>query len=110
MDKQQQLLEVKRKILEHLVPLVINQGGDPSERADTVLSIIELGNSSADLFDKALSIINTVEDNSLRTDFLMRLLGNVQAELSIDGSSEEALAQPADPVMPQNTAADQSQG
>lgn len=84
MDKQQQLLEVKRNILDSLVPLVIESDGDPNERADTVLSIIELGNASVELFNKALEIITRIEDTSIKTDFLMRLLGNVQSELSAE--------------------------
>lgn len=89
MDKQQQLLEIKRKILDTLVPLVVNQDGEPTERAETVLSLIDLGNSSPDLYNSALEIVNKVEDTALRTDYLMRLLGSVQADLS-DEVTEEA--------------------
>lgn len=88
MDKQQQLLEVKRNILDNLVPLVIESNGDLGERADTVLSIIELGNASVDLFNKALEIITHIEDTSVKTDFLMRLLGSVQSELSAEVPAE----------------------
>jgi hypothetical protein len=90
MDTQQQLLQVKQGILEDLLPLAIEGQGAPEERAETVLSILELGNTSPELYVKAREIIGSIEDKTLRADLLMRLLGNVQLALSSLAGPEES--------------------
>jgi hypothetical protein len=111
MDTQQQLLEVKRKILDSLVPLVISQDGDSAERAETVLSLIQLGNSSVDLYSSAYDIINSVEDKAIKTDLFMRLLGSVQVSLSDQLPIEApAVVTPAESAFSEASQSDNQQG
>ena len=92
MDKQQQLLEVKRKIITNLVPLVIDGEGEPAERADAVLSMIDFGNAAPELYEKGLEIITQIDDDTVKRDFLLRLLGSLQLDLGAD-TTEPAVEQ-----------------
>lgn len=82
MSRQEQLLGIKQRILNTLVPLVIDGQGDPIERADAALAIIELGDASPELYEKTLDVISRLDDVDTKTDLLMRLLANVQSGLN----------------------------
>lgn len=109
MSRQEQLLGIKQRILNTLVPLVIDGQGDPIERADAALAIIELGNASPELYEKTLDVISRLDDADTKTDLLMRLLANVQSGLNGGELTDEpSAAQVEVPVLPEAEAQAQS--
>lgn len=75
------LLELRKQINDSLLPLVLSADGDPQERADLLLGMIETGNHDEAVFKKAFEVVNAIEDPTQKSENLFRLLGEVESSL-----------------------------
>lgn len=82
------LLELRKQINDSLLPLVLDGEGDPRERADLLIGMIQAGNEDESLYRKAFEVVNNIDDTQQKTDYLFRLLGEVETSLQTIDDSE----------------------
>lgn len=91
-DRQQQLLNLKQKVVNNLVPLMLEGDGSPEEVAETALNMIELGAVPTELYAKVFDTVTKIENPQAKAEYLTRLLGVIQTELSKNVSETEEVA------------------
>ena len=75
------LTSVRQQILDSLLPLIMNDNGDPAERFSLIVSAIKAGAGTDELYDKALEVAGAIENEEDRRVALYDLLGEVEADI-----------------------------
>ena len=99
---QDQLLNLRAKIVDSALDLILKGTGEPSERFTFLLSIIRTGRSDKALLTKAYELASSIEDEDTRLSALLDLLDEVQFDIDRNGSDEdETPVAPSDPAREQ---------
>lgn len=80
MDREH-LIVVRQRILDSLLPLIMDGDGEPAERFSLIVSAIRAGAGTDELYDKAFEIANAIEDAGDKRAALYELLGEVEADM-----------------------------
>lgn len=81
MDKDQ-LVSLRDKILEDVVPLVIDGAENGSDRFDLLLRVIRAGNANSSLYARAYESAKAIEDKNDRLEALLSLLDEVDFDVN----------------------------
>jgi hypothetical protein len=93
MDKDQ-LVSLRDKILEDVVPLVIDSAENGSDRFDLLLRVIRAGNANSDLYARAYDSAKAIEDNNDRLEALLSLLDEVDFDVNQFDQADTKIEQP----------------
>lgn len=80
MDKNELLL-LRKQILETVSPLVLNGEGDARSQLGLLLDVIRSGGGGADIYKKAYELANGIEDQGERASALLELLSEVELDI-----------------------------
>lgn len=92
MDKQQ-LLDLRQKIVDLAMPIVMDNDGSPEEKASLMLDIIRAGSADNSLYSKTFEAIQKIEDKDVKVGLLLDFLSEVESGIeNIDSQSKSANA------------------
>lgn len=79
--KEEDLTKLRSNILEDIVPLVVSDSEDPSERFSLLLRLIQSGGADEDIYQNAYVCAKSIHDSRDRLRALMALLDEVDFDL-----------------------------
>ena len=106
----EQLEELRQKILESVVPLIIDSADTGSDKFSLILRLIQSGNADQTMFDRAYKSASTIEDSGERLNALMALLDEVEIDLTRSEEEEDdSELETSEPEPPQEQAKHQDE-
>ncbi|MCL2870004.1 hypothetical protein FWF48_04380 [Candidatus Saccharibacteria bacterium] len=82
MDKDK-LLTLREKILSKSLPLVMGDNDNKQAQFETILRIIQAETiNNEDIYEKAFDVADSIDDESAKMDAMMRLLDEIDYQLS----------------------------
>ncbi len=85
----QELLGIRKQILDSALPLILESRATPEERFDLTLRFMQLsgGDWAVELYRKAYEMAVSFDSSEDKLDALLRLLGEI--DMTIDSQSED---------------------
>ena len=103
---QDELLALRKRIIDDVVPLAVDNVGDSPDRFELLLRLIQAGNTSSAVYQKAYDAAKTIEDKDDKLNALMALVDEIDFELQAEDapapSESEPDTQPTDPAQSQH--------
>lgn len=94
---QDELIALRKRILEDVVPLAVDSVDNSPDRFELLLRIVQSGNASANVYQKAYDTARAIEDKDEKLDALMSLVDEIDFELQSDvPETDTADTQPSD--------------
>ncbi|MDD3035827.1 MAG: hypothetical protein PHO93_02825 [Candidatus Saccharimonadaceae bacterium] len=87
----EELLSLREKILQDVMPLVIDNEQNGVDRFDLLIRLIHAGNASSEIYRRAYDSAKAIEDNGERLDALMSLLDEIEFDVN---QPDEKVSQP----------------
>lgn len=88
---QEQLRLLRERVLSDVIPLVLDSQEDGSNRFGLLLRIIQAGNASSDIYDKAYEAAKSIEDKDEQLNSLLSLLDEIDFNSDQVKQDEEAV-------------------
>lgn len=88
MDKDQ-LISLREKILEDVVPLVVDNAQNGADRFSLLLRVIQAGNANTELYTRAYESAKAIEDSNDRLESLLALLDEVDFDVNRQSPQED---------------------
>lgn len=85
----EKLLEYRGRVMEAILPGLLGDFPDKKGQLETLMRLLEVGAiRNKDVYEKALSLANELEDGGDKQDALLRILNEVDTELSSEEEPE----------------------
>lgn len=85
----EKLLEYRGRVMEAILPGLLGDLPDKRGQLETLMRLLEVGAiRNEDVYEKALNLANEIEDGSDKQNALLRILGEIDAELSSEEEPE----------------------
>ncbi len=86
------LIALRDKILQDVMPLVLDNAGDSSDKFSLLLRIIQGGNASVDLYNKAYETAKAISAPEDKLTAMMSILDEIDVDLrNVSDSEPEAV-------------------
>jgi len=85
-----QLVALREKILQDIVPLVLDNAQNGADRFDLLLRIIQAGNASGELYSRAYESAKSIEGGDDRLEALLSLLDEIDLDVNQNAQTPEA--------------------
>ena len=93
---QNELLSLRKRIVDDVIPLAIDGADNPPDRFEVLLRIIQSGNASMAVYERAYEVAKSIEDSDDKLTALMSLVEEIDTDLrQDDATSGVATAEPA---------------
>ena len=94
----QELEQLRQKILGDITPLVVDSTTASADQFSLLLRLLQSGNATPDLYQKAYASAAAIEDKDDRLDAMMNLLDEVEVELDETAPDEPEAPEEPTPV------------
>ena len=78
---QDELLDLRKRILGDVMPLVVDSAGSAPDRFELLLRIIQSGDANVELYGKAYEAARAIDSNEEKIDALMALVDQIDFEI-----------------------------
>ncbi len=92
---QDELLDLRKRILGDVMPLVVDSAGSAPDRFELLLRIIQSGEASAELYSKAYETARAIDSNEEKIDALMLLVDQIDFEIQSSDVEDAAALYPS---------------
>lgn len=77
-----QLVSLRDKVLEDVMPLVVDNAQNGADRFSLLLRVIQAGNASNELYMRAYESAKSIEDGNDRLESLLALLDEIDFDIN----------------------------
>jgi len=102
-----QLISMRDNILKDIVPLVLENSQNGSDRFDLLLRIIQFGGANSEIYSRAYESAKLIEEKGERLEALLSLLDEIDFEVNQDKTSNDGTV--VNPNQQENTSENSSQ-
>lgn len=85
-----QLASLREKILEDIVPLVLDSAQNGADRFGILLRVIQAGNASGELYTRAYESAKAIDDGKDRLEALLSLLDEVDFDVNRESPEDNS--------------------
>lgn len=79
-----ELIDLRDKILQDVMPLVLDNDGDSSDKFPLLLRIIQGGNASVDLYNKAYEMAKAIDAPEDKLTAMMSILDEIDVDINAE--------------------------